>query len=147
MFVADFIGSPPMNFIHFEGMIGIGRLDCGHDRRRRDRLPELRESRASGPLALGVRPEQVVIGDPGRQGGAIPGEVFGAEYLGTTQIVTLTTPRGTLKARISPMFGRWPATGSASRSGRSGSRCSMRRRARRSAPPLHDAVTTRRAHG
>ena len=63
-------------------------------------LPELRESRAPGPLALGVRPEQIVIGDPGRQGSALPAEIFGAEYLGTTQIVTLTTPRGTLKARL-----------------------------------------------
>jgi multiple sugar transport system ATP-binding protein len=33
--------------------------------------------------------------------GALRGEVFGAEYLGTTQIVTLTTQHGTLRARLS----------------------------------------------
>ena len=35
-----------------------------------------------------------------RDGGAVRGEVFGTEYLGTTQIVTLTTAHGTLRARL-----------------------------------------------
>jgi multiple sugar transport system ATP-binding protein len=47
-------------------------------------------------LILGVRPEDVRFG----QTGALRGEVFGAEYLGTTQIVTLTTLHGTLRARL-----------------------------------------------
>jgi multiple sugar transport system ATP-binding protein len=99
MFVGDFIGSPAMNFIRFEGAAIAGSTSVTIDAAA-IALPELRESRAPGPLALGVRPEQIVIGEPGRQGSALPGEIFGAEYLGTTQIVTLTTPRGTLKARL-----------------------------------------------
>ncbi len=43
---------------------------------------------------LGVRPEHVRLG-----GGALPGRVRAVEYLGTTQIVTLTTPNGEIKAR------------------------------------------------
>jgi multiple sugar transport system ATP-binding protein len=48
-------------------------------------------------LALGVRPEHVHLTD----GGALRGEVLAAEYLGTTQIVTLRTKAGELKARVS----------------------------------------------
>ena len=44
---------------------------------------------------LGVRPEQVQLSDEG----ALRGVVFGTEYLGTTQIVTLTTAQGMLHAR------------------------------------------------
>jgi multiple sugar transport system ATP-binding protein len=99
MFVGDFIGSPSMNFIRFDGAAIAGSTSVNIDAAAVT-LPELRESRAPGPLALGVRPEQVVIGDPGRQGSALSGEIFGTEYLGTTQIVTVTTLRGTLKARL-----------------------------------------------
>jgi multiple sugar transport system ATP-binding protein len=45
---------------------------------------------------LGVRPEHVTLSDAA----AIRGVVFGVEYLGTTQIVTVTTDRGTVKARL-----------------------------------------------
>jgi multiple sugar transport system ATP-binding protein len=44
---------------------------------------------------LGVRPEHVRFSDRGM----VRGEVYGAEYLGTTQIVTVTTRYGALKAR------------------------------------------------
>ena len=52
---------------------------------------------AKGTLALGVRPEHVHLDD------AAPyrGRVIAAEYLGTTQIVTLDTPHGEVKARVS----------------------------------------------
>jgi multiple sugar transport system ATP-binding protein len=146
MFVGDFIGSPAMNFIHFEGTAMAGSTAVTIDAAA-IALPELRESRASGPLALGVRPEQVVIGDPGRPGGAIPAEVFGAEYLGTTQIVTLATPRGTLKARL-PAHVRAVAGDRVSLSFRP-ERLSLFDAATGKAirSVLHDAVTTRRAHG
>jgi multiple sugar transport system ATP-binding protein len=95
LFVADFIGSPPMNFLHFEGSF-----------RRGDRavtlggttvaLPELLDAAEDRKLALGVRPEHVRLSDRG----AYRGRIEAAEYLGTTQIVTLDTPHGRLKARI-----------------------------------------------
>ena len=95
MFVADFIGSPPMSFLRFDGRVRrgessvrIGDATVG--------VPELREEGAQGPLALGARPEHVTLADDG----PIRGHVFGAEYLGTTQIVTLDTHHGQIKARL-----------------------------------------------
>jgi multiple sugar transport system ATP-binding protein len=95
MFVADFIGSPPMNFL---------RCDAGVDADNhavkfkdiRIPIPELRQQRPTGPLFLGVRPEHIRFSDTA----PVRGRVFGAEYLGTTQIVTVTTEQGTVKARL-----------------------------------------------
>jgi len=95
MFVADFIGSPPMNFLHFKGALAPGarsvRLN-GAD----VPVPAVREARAEGDLVLGVRPEHIRFDDASR----LKGRVFEAEYLGTTQIVTVDTAWGTLKVRL-----------------------------------------------
>jgi multiple sugar transport system ATP-binding protein len=94
MFVADFIGSPAMNFLKFRGSvergattISLGGVSHG--------VPEMREPR-DGDLVFGVRPEHVRLVDAGEY----RGKVRATEYLGTTQIVTLDTPNGPLKARI-----------------------------------------------
>ncbi|WP_413717376.1 ABC transporter ATP-binding protein [Silicimonas sp. MF1-12-2] len=93
MFVAEFIGSPPMNFLRFDGVAEAGRGSVqmnGHD----FLVPDLRDG-AKGPLVLGVRPEHVHLSE------AAPyrGKVIATEYLGTTQIVTIKTPNGEIKAR------------------------------------------------
>jgi multiple sugar transport system ATP-binding protein len=95
MFVADFLGTPPMNFIRFEGTVRRG------DRRVRVNgaaidIPELRDEGAQGALALGVRPEHVALDDAS----PLRGQVFGVEYLGTSQIVTIATSHGQVKARM-----------------------------------------------
>ena len=94
-FVAQFIGSPSMNFLDFEGMIGIGgdSVDLGGVKVH---VPAAREGRA-GRLTLGVRPEHVTF----RDDAPYRGRVSAVEYLGTTQIVTLSTEHGDVKARIS----------------------------------------------
>jgi multiple sugar transport system ATP-binding protein len=96
MFVADFIGSPPMNFLRFHGAAAAGDsvVSVGG---ATVRMPVLREGCADGSLALGVRPEHVGLSDDS----AIRGEIFGAEYLGTMQIVTVKTANGMVKARVS----------------------------------------------
>ena len=94
MFVADFIGSPPMNFLNLRGSLEAGARDMTL-RDNRIAIPEMREA-FDGDLALGVRPEHVAFSDAG----AYRGGVQAVEYLGTTQIVTLDTPNGELKARI-----------------------------------------------
>ncbi|WP_076859074.1 ABC transporter ATP-binding protein [Bradyrhizobium mercantei] len=95
MFVADFIGSPSMNFLRFEGGLRSGdraiRLQDANVA-----VPEVREDRASAPLVLGVRPEHVRFSDDA----LMRGKVFGAEYLGTTQIVTVDTANGRVAARL-----------------------------------------------
>ena len=96
MFVADFIGSPPMNFLPFESGLQSG------DRAIKFRdisipVPEIYQHRAAGPLVLGVRPEHIRFSDAA----PMRGRVFGAEYLGTTQIVTVETEQGRIKVRLS----------------------------------------------
>ncbi|WP_295074579.1 ABC transporter ATP-binding protein [Tabrizicola sp.] len=104
LFVADFIGSPSMNFLRFEGTaaagaetIALGDIPTP--------LPQLHEP-ASGALVLGVRPEHVALSDTA----PLRGRIEAVEYLGTTQIVTLSTPFGTVKSRTSSAL---PATAGA----------------------------------
>ncbi|TDL81649.1 ABC transporter ATP-binding protein [Palleronia sediminis] len=93
-FVAEFIGSPPMNFLDFNAV-----MDKGTDSIRLGDatigVPRQIDG-ASGKLTLGVRPEHVRLTDSG----AYRGRIAASEYLGTTQIVTLKTPNGQVKARV-----------------------------------------------
>jgi multiple sugar transport system ATP-binding protein len=95
MFVADFIGSPPMNLLTFHASLEKG-ADCVKFGRSDICVPTVNESLGERVLVLGVRPEAVQFSDSSD----FRGVVFGAEYLGTTQIVTMTTEHGALRARI-----------------------------------------------
>ena len=94
MHVAGFIGNPPMNFLRFNASVEPGTESV---RLNGDSIPvpTLREGMLDGELALGVRPEHVELVDDG-----VRGEVFGTEYMGTMQIVTVNTKHGQLKARL-----------------------------------------------
>jgi multiple sugar transport system ATP-binding protein len=93
-FVAQFIGSPPMNFLDFHGMVGNGMGTVTLDGTELE-VPKLLEG-TQGELTFGIRPEHI------RLDGAAPykGRIVATEYLGTTQIVSLDTPNGPVKARI-----------------------------------------------
>ena len=95
LFVADFIGSPAMNFLRFDGSFrpGDSAVSLGDTTIP---TPELQAEASPRPLVLGVRPEHVALSDAG----SYRGRIEAAEYLGTTQIVTLSTPHGMVKARI-----------------------------------------------
>jgi multiple sugar transport system ATP-binding protein len=95
MYVADFMGSPPMNFLSFHSGLENGAASVSI-RGAEIAVPRIRESRAPGELALGVRPEHIRLDDRS----PLRGRVLGAEYLGTTQIVVIETEEGTVKARI-----------------------------------------------
>jgi multiple sugar transport system ATP-binding protein len=96
VFVADFMGSPSMNFIGFEAglergatSVTVGGTQLG--------LPALRNAVAPSALLYGVRPEHVSINDHS----AFRAEVLGTEYLGTSQIVSLFTKEGhLLRAKV-----------------------------------------------
>jgi multiple sugar transport system ATP-binding protein len=95
MFVADFIGAPPMSFLKVNTALRQGDRVIWIDGARVE-MPELFEERAEGKFALGVRPENVSFADSS----PLRGQVIGAEYLGTTQIVTVITAGGQVKARL-----------------------------------------------
>jgi multiple sugar transport system ATP-binding protein len=95
MFVADFIGAPPMSFLGVQTSLRRGDRSIRIDAATVD-MPELFEDRAEGKFALGVRPENVSFTDSS----PLRGRVIGAEYLGTTQIVTVETAHGRVKARL-----------------------------------------------
>jgi multiple sugar transport system ATP-binding protein len=95
MHVAGFIGSPPMNFLRFNASVQPG-AESVQVNGATIPVPTLRDGLADGEIALGVRPEHVELVDAG----GIRGEVFGAEYMGTMQVVTVHSRHGPVKARI-----------------------------------------------
>ena len=94
LFVADFIGSPPMNFLDFNAELAQGDSTVSLSGQAFD-IPKQLQS-AAGDLVFGVRPEHVSLDSSSDY----KGEVMAVEYLGTTQIVTVETPNGVLKARV-----------------------------------------------
>jgi multiple sugar transport system ATP-binding protein len=139
LFVADFIGSPPMSFLPFRSSVmpgdrtvRVGTVDIA--------VPEVHEGRADTELVLGVRPEHIELGEDA----LLRAEVVDAEYMGTTQIVTLRTAAGaSMKARIPADIRVWPGetTGLSFRAGQLSLFDKASGRALRSA--LHDGG----AHG
>ena len=95
MHVAGFIGSPPMNFLRFNASLEQG-AEAVRLNGETVAIPTLHEGAVDGELALGVRPEHVELVDEG----GIRGEIFGTEYMGTMQIVTVHSKHGVVKARI-----------------------------------------------
>jgi len=93
-FVAQFIGSPPMNFLDFHGMLAPSEIKVRFGEAEFD-IPKTLDG-ANGNLTFGVRPEHVKLDDSAKY----RGEVSAVEYLGTTQIITLETANGSVKARV-----------------------------------------------
>jgi len=92
-FVARFIGSPAMNLLPFDGMVGNG-TDMVTLSGTQIAIPEML-SGADGSLTLGVRPEHVHLDDASD----FRGRIVASEYLGTTQVITLDSAHGQIKAR------------------------------------------------
>ncbi|HUG60725.1 MAG TPA: ABC transporter ATP-binding protein [Methylomirabilota bacterium] len=95
LFVADFIGSPPMNLLRFHGAgaRGATAMALGSDVVA---IPPLGTDLSERSLVLGVRPEHIRLVDDG----GVRAKTVGAEYLGTQQIVTLDTPFGAVRAKV-----------------------------------------------
>ena len=95
VFVASFIGSPAMNLLPCFDSVQPGRARLRLDGAEVG-IPDPREALDGRNLVLGVRPEHVRLSDAA----ALRGEVFGAEYLGSTQVVSVTTAHGVVRARL-----------------------------------------------
>jgi multiple sugar transport system ATP-binding protein len=96
VFVADFMGSPSMNFIPANAALARGAtfLPVGSAQLPHCALSEDVSQRA---LLYGVRPEHIALSDDA----SFRAEVLGVEYLGNCQIVTLRTAQGgTVRAKV-----------------------------------------------
>lgn len=83
LFVAGFIGSPPINLLPAEA--ADGRLRCGS--------AEFRVTGGNGRRVLGVRPESVTLGS-----GPFRGEIHDLEPHGRETIYHLNSPLGPVRA-------------------------------------------------
>lgn len=99
LFVADFIGSPSMNFLNFKGEVCKGQSQVYLDHHRVG-IPQQYEDK-NGKLVLGVRPEHIAFSDSG----TMRAQIQALEYLGTTQIVVMKSDFGELKARVDSSLG------------------------------------------
>jgi len=95
MYVAEFVGSPAMNLIHVQGQLAKGARSIDVSGAR-IAIPETREAALNGSFVLGARPEHIRFDEKSK----FRGEIFGTEYLGTTQIVTVDIGQGRIKARV-----------------------------------------------
>lgn len=95
MYVADFIGSPSMNFVHFDAGLPSGKSSINLSGSE-IHLPALVHPTEQGSKAIGVRPEHLIVNDAS----SFRGAVYESEYLGTNQILTVDTSQGMLKARL-----------------------------------------------
>ena len=94
-FVAQFIGDPPMNFLEFDGALGGRGYQRPPGRRRAGRARGHR--RRVGPADLRHPPGiRRTLDDAA----PLRGEVTATEYLGTTQIASVRTAHGRVKARL-----------------------------------------------
>jgi len=93
-FVAGFIGSPSMNFLPAQGALPSGAHEVGINGSMIS-VPETLEALESAEAFLGARPEHIRIGADG----ALRGRVFGVEYMGARQLVTVDTDAGRLKVQ------------------------------------------------
>ncbi len=94
MFVAGFIGSPAMNFLPAQGAFGPNteRLQVNG---AAVPVPRLHEGLEHQEAVLGARPEHIYLSDSSE----LRGRVFGVEYMGARQLLTVDTSAGRLKVR------------------------------------------------
>ncbi|MEO1016102.1 MAG: ABC transporter ATP-binding protein [Pseudomonadota bacterium] len=93
-FVAGFLGSPSMNFLPARGGLPNGASSIEVEGSM-IAMPEIRAPLEARDATLGARPEHIRIGDEG----PLKGRVYGVEYMGARQLVTVDTAAGRLKVR------------------------------------------------
>jgi inositol-phosphate transport system ATP-binding protein len=92
LFVAGFIGAPPINLI--SGIAGSGRISVGN-------ASLALGGEASGPVTLGIRPENITIGGP------LAAEIIQIEPMGREVLYLLQTTMGEVKALEAGAIARW----------------------------------------
>jgi multiple sugar transport system ATP-binding protein len=109
-FVAEFVGSPPMNFI--EGRTDAGaRMFLGED----DVALQLSASQLERLMGhervtLGIRPEHIQLAEAAREGGWLRATIYVTEQMGNETLVFLRLGREKLIARAHADFRAEPET-------------------------------------
>jgi multiple sugar transport system ATP-binding protein len=96
IFVANFIGSPSMNFLPFKGPLPVGTTEVALNGVR-VKIPQLHEELTDGDYLLGARPENIQLTD--KEG--LAGIVFGVEYMGARKLITVDTDFGRVRVLTS----------------------------------------------
>ena len=101
LFIAGFVGNPPMNLVEVE----VGRENGDYHARREGLdilIPAERGEKAAGKgkVILGIRPEDITIGDEG-----IPTEVFVVEPLGRDDLVNIRIGGVSIHVLADPALG------------------------------------------
>jgi multiple sugar transport system ATP-binding protein len=91
VFVADFMGSPSMNFLPAHTALARGATSISLGPIALD-MPAVCEAVSQRPLLYGVRPEHIRLSADA----PLRAEVVGVEYLGNCQIITLNTAQGSV---------------------------------------------------
>jgi multiple sugar transport system ATP-binding protein len=94
MFVASFIGSPAMNFLRVAGPVEPG-AEAVRVNGAMIAVPRLHEALPHADGVLGARPEHIELSDAA----TFRGRVFGVEYLGARQLITIDSSAGRLRVR------------------------------------------------
>ncbi len=101
LFVAGFVGNPPMNFVDVEVIRENGSYHARRDGFDMILPPERGEKAVSkGRVILGIRPEDVTIADEG-----IGGEVYVVEPLGRENLVDVRIGEASVLALADPKVG------------------------------------------
>jgi len=96
LFVAGFIGSPPMNFVSKVRVDGAGLVEQGSGAPHRlpvDSLARFDGRLAERDLVLGVRPQDVVV-SPQRSNGEMAGKVELIQLVGSEKLLDVALPGG-----------------------------------------------------
>jgi len=94
-FVANFIGSPGMNFMPINQKINPNQNSITVAEATID-IPTQKDGSTSEQNFLGIRPENLkLVSENG-----IKGNIFGVEYLGSRKILTIETIVGNVKIRV-----------------------------------------------
>jgi multiple sugar transport system ATP-binding protein len=92
VFVGNFIGSPPMNFLPVDAGVAAGAEQVSL---RGAAVQVPRTDAGADKVLLGIRPEHVLIDERG----PVRGRVIADEYLGSHQILVVETSLGVVRVR------------------------------------------------
>jgi multiple sugar transport system ATP-binding protein len=99
VFVGNFIGSPPMNFLPVDMGVEAGAeqvLLGGAP------VPVPRSEASAAKVLLGIRPEHILLDEQG----PLRGRVIADEYLGSHQVLVVDTSLGIVRVRVGKDDGR-----------------------------------------